>query len=444
MSLPQTIRKGVFWAHLAIGLLAGVMVLSMSVTGILMVYERQIIEWVDGVTVKPSAEALPLESVIGDEFSKQVPPSSILLSSKPTEPIGLQYGREKTVYFDPYTGKSLGEGSQSASKFFHSVESWHRWLGQTGEKRTIGKSIVDSANLMFLFIVVSGLWLWFPRRWTKSGIKAITRIQPRLKGRAWEWNLHNVFGFWACIPLFIIVTTGTIMAFPWANALIFKAVGEEAPQGRGGPRGGKPGGRGEGARTEGGGTRNEGRGESRGEGRGPGERSERNERGGRGGRGEGQSRGQREGEGRGRGERGGLETQTGSGTVSLVGLNAAYQTVAKSNPDWETMRIEMLADHQAKFSVTDSHRGRPDRRQEVTMDLAKNQIVPVSASDKQSLGRQIRGWVRWVHTGEAGGWIGQTIAAFAAGSAAVLVWSGFALSWRRFFGKRKRSKAAMA
>jgi uncharacterized iron-regulated membrane protein len=50
--------------------------------------------------------------------------------------------------------------------------------------------------------------------------------------------------------------------------------------------------------------------------------------------------------------------------------------------------------------------------------------------------RQIRSWTRFLHTGEAVGWIGQAIAGLASLGGCFLVYTGFALAWRRFFGKR--------
>jgi uncharacterized iron-regulated membrane protein len=50
--------------------------------------------------------------------------------------------------------------------------------------------------------------------------------------------------------------------------------------------------------------------------------------------------------------------------------------------------------------------------------------------------RQIRSWTRFLHTGEAVGWIGQAVAGLASLGGCFLVYTGFALAWRRFFGKR--------
>jgi uncharacterized iron-regulated membrane protein len=50
-------------------------------------------------------------------------------------------------------------------------------------------------------------------------------------------------------------------------------------------------------------------------------------------------------------------------------------------------------------------------------------------------GRQIRTWTRFLHTGEAVGWAGQLIAGLASLGGCFLVYTGFALAWRRFFSK---------
>jgi uncharacterized iron-regulated membrane protein len=59
-------------------------------------------------------------------------------------------------------------------------------------------------------------------------------------------------------------------------------------------------------------------------------------------------------------------------------------------------------------------------------------------------GRQWRSWVRFVHTGEYYGVAGQTVAGLASLGGAFLVWTGIALSLRRFTAWReRRSKPAL-
>jgi uncharacterized iron-regulated membrane protein len=54
--------------------------------------------------------------------------------------------------------------------------------------------------------------------------------------------------------------------------------------------------------------------------------------------------------------------------------------------------------------------------------------------------RQTRMWVRFLHTGQALGWPGQLAAGIASLVALVLCYTGFALTWRRFFKRRKHGE----
>ena len=42
------LRPLIFWPHLVAGVLAGAVILIMSVTGVLLTYEKQMIAWADG------------------------------------------------------------------------------------------------------------------------------------------------------------------------------------------------------------------------------------------------------------------------------------------------------------------------------------------------------------------------------------------------------------
>jgi uncharacterized iron-regulated membrane protein len=358
------IRKAIFWVHLAAGILAGLIILVMSVTGVLLTYERQITERADGFNVAPASQTVGLEKLLENRK-----PSAVIVDSDPTRPVALQFGRTKTEFFNPHTGEPMGEGNKAVRGFFKSMLMWHRWLGREGASQPTGKAIIGAGNLVFLFLVVSGIFLWCPKRWTLSGLRLITLFQRRLKGRGRDWNWHNVLGFWSAIPLFFIVVSGVVMSYPWANALVYQLAGETAPPAGGGGAGGRP----------------------------PKDAAEGN----------------------------------------LAGIDAALAAVQAANPGWKTIQLQLPPGKSASFAVADTHRGRPDLRRQVTVDLASSQILKSEGMEAQSTGRKARTWLRWIHTGEAGGFAGQTIAGLASAAAIVLVWTGFALSWRRFFFKRR-------
>ncbi|MFD2256575.1 PepSY-associated TM helix domain-containing protein [Luteolibacter algae] len=364
----KIIRKSIFWLHLVVGLLAGVLVLVMAVTGITLAYERQLTVLADnfGIDAPEDAQQLGIEEILASHTSK--PPSSITVESDLSQPVALQYGREKTEFIHPYTGASLGEGNTVVRSFFKTMLTWHRWLGREGAQRDMGKALIGAGNLMFLFLVVSGIYLWFPKKWSVKGLKAVTLLQKRLKGRARDWSWHNVFGFWAALPLLIVVSCGTVISYPWATALVFSIAGEKMPQ----------------RKRHGGGDHGENK------------------------------------------------------PLSTAGLDAALASVKNANPDWETIQLQLPAGKAAKFTVSDSHRGRPDKRREVMVEMPTAEILKTEGFESFGTGRKARTWIRWIHTGEAGGLPGQTIAGLAAASSIILVWTGFALAWRRFTKRKSR------
>ncbi len=436
----RLLKKSIFWLHLVAGLAAGLVVLILGLTGVIMSFERQILEGNHGVKVtKATVEQVVTgpEKILGGHAGSTPAASGVTYYSDPEMPVSVQFGRGKSSYADPYTGESLGEGNTRLKGFFAWTLRLHRWLTLEGTSRELGGNITKAANLVFLFLVVSGLYLWFPKRWSRTAWRAVATLQFRLKGRARDWNWHNTFGFWACIPLLFIVLTGLAMSYSWANNLIYKAVGENPPppRGAGGPpaAGGAPrgAGGGEGGMARGG--RGEGgEGRSRGEGAGP------SREGGRAG-GEGGVR--REGRGgmaAGEGGRGDGHDHGGA-PVSLSGLDAGFAKVKAASPGWRTIIVSTPKGPTADYSVSTSHRGRPDLRRTLTVDLASGEIVKNEGFETQTTGRKIRTFVRWVHTGEALGWFGQALMGLASLAAVILVWTGFALSWRRFSKKRKAS-----
>jgi uncharacterized iron-regulated membrane protein len=68
----------------------------------------------------------------------------------------------------------------------------------------------------------------------------------------------------------------------------------------------------------------------------------------------------------------------------------------------------------------------------MTIDRKSGELAAVESFQDQNLGRRARSWLRFVHTGEYYGFIGQTIAGIASFAGVMLVWTGFALSLHRF------------
>ena len=70
------------------------------------------------------------------------------------------------------------------------------------------------------------------------------------------------------------------------------------------------------------------------------------------------------------------------------------------------------------------------------MNPYTGEVVRRTGFAEMNAAQQVRSWTRFLHTGEALGGLGQLLAGVACLGGVFLVYTGFALSWRRFFGRR--------
>ncbi|MGH9939585.1 MAG: PepSY-associated TM helix domain-containing protein [Blastocatellia bacterium] len=382
-------RKALFWCHLTVGVIAGLVILIMSVTGALLTYERQIIYWADTRDYRvappsPGATRLSVETLLAK--AREVRPgatiTTVTLRSDGSEPAavtlagnpGAGPGGGRTIFINPYTGAALGEGSKKVRDFFHVVTDWHRWLGAHGASRNTARAITGACNLGFLFIVASGLYLWWPRKWAWGRVRNVIWFKRGLPGKARDFNWHNVIGFWSCAPLFIVVLSAVVISYTWAGNLVYRVVGETPPQQRGpgqppgnaGPQRGRP--------------------ESR-------------------------------------------DTD-----VSLNNLDGLWARAAHQVYGWRSisLRIPASSDAPLTFTIDRGDGGQPQKRAQLMLDRKTGEVVRWEPFSSYTTGRKLRSFLRFAHTGEVAGIAGQTIAGLVSLGGAFLVWTGLALAWRRF------------
>jgi uncharacterized iron-regulated membrane protein len=372
-------RKIIFWCHLPVGVTAGVVIFIMSVTGVLLTYEKQIIAWADKRSHRvapPSAESprLPLDALLAKvrEARPEASLSTVILRADADAPLAVGLGREGTILVNQYTGEVLGEGSKQVRTFFRTITDWHRWLGAAGENRAAARAITGACNLGFLFIVVSGFYLWWPRKWEQ--VRGVIWFRRGLPGKARDFNWHNVIGIWSFVPLFIVVLSATVISYVWASNLAYRVVGESPPAQRGPGSAPAP---------------------------------------------SGQQRG-----GQGRRE----------APVSFEGLDVLLSRAERQMAGWQiiSMRLPASADAPAIFTIDQGSGGQPQKRAQLTLDRKSGEVVQWEPFSSYTAGRKLRTFLRFAHTGEVAGIIGQTIAGLASLGGAVLVYTGLALAWRRF------------
>jgi uncharacterized iron-regulated membrane protein len=396
---------------------AGVVVFIMSVTGVLLTFEKQLVYYADtrhiSLTPPPSAAPLPIDALLARVRASGLvgEPSAVAIRRDPTAPVALTIGQGVVAYADPYTGRLLGRGDAGVRAFFRGVTDWHRWLAATGDYRATGRAVTGAANLAFLFIVLSGAYLWIPRTWAWRAVKQIIWFRGGLPGKARDFNWHNTIGVWSAVPLAIVVASGVVISYPWASNLVYRMAGEAPPAARGGAGGGegRPA-RAEGARAEGprgGGGRTEG---ARSEGR--------------------------------------RDRDAAAAAAPAASLDAAWMTALAHRPEWRTitLRLPVAPAPTLAFTIDDGGPGQPQYRGTLTVDRATGAVAKWEGFEAATRGRQLRTVLRFAHTGEVLGLPGQAIAGLVSLGGVVLVYTGFALSYRRFIAwcARRRRPADAA
>jgi uncharacterized iron-regulated membrane protein len=410
-------RSLLFWVHLTSGVLAGLVVLVMSATGVALTYEKQILEWADSdFQSAPRAEGTRrlspselVQAAVG--YRPEMEPTGVTLRAAADAPAIVSAGRDQ-LYVDAYSGQALGVPNQGGMRaFMTAMRSWHRWLSVEGPSRGTARAITGWSNLLFLFLVVSGMYLWLPRVWTRASVAAVAFFKRSYgTSKARDFNWHNVIGIWSAVPLFIVVLSAVPISFPWASDLVYRAVGEEPPA-----RGGEGAARGGGAERRDAGAR------------------EARREGGRDGRAQRAARDDASGGGRDEARAGGYD-----------GWDLAAAQVAASVADWRTLTIRREGRAQVAVAIDRGTGGQPQLRSTATFD-GEGRLVSTETFGDQSLGRRIRSVMRFAHTGEVLGLTGQTVAGLVSGGAVVMVWTGLALSWRRFrawVGRASRARTA--
>ncbi len=210
----MTLRKIVFWSHLVVGLLTAAFVLLLCLTGALLAFELQIISLAErDIRAAPPTNDAPFLS--GAEIireAKKISAERITLiqwHSDSAAPAHVFTDKQTTIKLNPYTGEFLGHGAPRLRGFMRWVTALHTHLTITDW----GHWLVASANVGFAFLLLSGLWLWWPKTWRWSSLRNSLRPRSDLSGKARYWNWHNALGFWLLPFLLIISLSGIVLAF---------------------------------------------------------------------------------------------------------------------------------------------------------------------------------------------------------------------------------------
>lgn len=216
ISRPRTIRwrRALFQMHLWVGLISGLYVLVVCVTGAALVFRIELQKAAHPQLFTPSANApLAAPITILDEVRRAYPHGRVAGVDAPTtaRPTYLAYvttgAQFATVLIDPVTARVLGELPERS--LVRTVQELHFDLlaGRTGR-------IVNGIGAGCLLIMcVTGLVIWWPR--VRSWRRAFT-IDVRGQWRRAIWDVHGITGMGTMAFLIVVSLSGLSFTFPSA------------------------------------------------------------------------------------------------------------------------------------------------------------------------------------------------------------------------------------
>jgi len=388
-------RQFLFWAHLATGLTCGTIIGLLCFTGTLLTYEKELTAYFERDARRVAMPATDTPRLPLDELQRRLReahpeanPNNIVVARDPQVAVAFVSGRTGNYYVNPHTGEVRRPASEQAARFMQTMVTWHRYIGFSGEQsRPRGKLVTGIVNFAFAGLACTGLILWCPRSMSWRAFRPGIWFTQNATARARDWNWHNAIGFW-CAPVLIVLTlTALPISFRWGAELTYLLTGTPLPAT--GPQY--------------------------------------------------------------------YSTPPPAATVPTpppeakpVPRDLLLDAVRREVPAWQTVTFRY------------AHQPDPTKPQPVNFTVRESDTLPRTATatlqfdpftgtllqrdgyNDLSAARKLRVWTRFLHTGEALGPWAQFLAGVASLGGCFLVYTGFALSWRRFFRNQQSPTATGA
>lgn len=200
--------------HFYAGLFVIPFMILLSITGIIYLFKPQLDAWMYADLMQvPVAEqrlsadqqlAIVREAYPQAAVSQYLPPAA---QDRSAQFVINQGGQELNLFVDPHNGSLLG-----AQDALWNLQAVVRKLHGDLLIGTVGDRLIELAAGWGIVLVVSGMYLWWPRGSSGAGV-----LWPRLsaRGRLWWRDLHAVTGFWGSALLLFMLLTGMTWTGYW-------------------------------------------------------------------------------------------------------------------------------------------------------------------------------------------------------------------------------------
>lgn len=215
----STFYRAAWRWHFYAGLYVVPFLLMLAITGLIMVYSNSIetrfgakhFVATDGEAQSVTAQAKAAETAIpGGKLVMYVAPGTPDRSSIFAVESG---GIQNIVAVDPHSAKVLGSLVKDDTWFY-----WANKIHGSFFMGAFGDRLIEIAAGLGIVLVVTGLYLWWPR----DGKTLFRVLVPNLatRGRAFWKELHAATGFYISVVLFFFLLTGMSWTGIWGEKLV--------------------------------------------------------------------------------------------------------------------------------------------------------------------------------------------------------------------------------
>lgn len=217
----MTLKKIVGKIHLWLGLVSGLVVFIVALTGCIYCFQEEI------------QDAVQEYRFVSPEQRAYLPPTELrkkAVTALPGKHLhSLQYGGKDRaivasfyqggdyyylVYLNPYTGKVL-KVKDMDTDFFRVILNGHYYLWLPP---VIGQPIVAISTLLFTLLLISGIILWWPKKYNR---KQRFKIKWDARWRRKNYDMHTVLGFYSCLLGLLLALTGLVWGFQWFAGSVY-------------------------------------------------------------------------------------------------------------------------------------------------------------------------------------------------------------------------------
>lgn len=221
----RTLYRAVWRWHFYAGLFAIPIIVLLSVTGMIYLFKPQLnqIMYGDYMNVKPAAQAAPYDQQRAAVLDRY-PGASVEALHTPDNPgkatqfeITTAEGSTRAVWVNPYTAQVTGSKGQNnilqISKELHGTLVTGDFL--TDKVGTYGDAYIEIVAGWTIVMLVTGVYLWWPRG-TRTGFRQAFTVRRREKNERLFWrDLHAVTGVLFAFFIFAFMVTGLVWTGVW-------------------------------------------------------------------------------------------------------------------------------------------------------------------------------------------------------------------------------------